>query len=156
MQSGDTPSFEALFEQRSLCRVVGESERSPVGAPGLVRAAEFPEERGTCCVEQVMVRQLGLERFDLVQRLLCPGDVAQRDRSVKSCDWRAGAAAQLVIEEEDLRPIGALEAWRLSVAGGDRGLELVRPGAKHPRGPDDQRRGAADRGVVPLPPVLVA
>ena len=55
-------------------------------------------------------------------------DLREDDRSVQRDDVARLHDHELVVQREDLRPVGVLGARRVRVDGCDRGLDLVRPG----------------------------
>jgi len=78
----------------------------------------------------------------------CDGPV-QRDHRARRDDH------ELVVQLQDLTPVGSGRHRRVAVHGADRRLDLVRAGSVTPQASADEVLPFGDEGAVPAGPVLV-
>ena len=81
--------------------------------------------------------------------------LGHRDTAVERHDRRRRDHRELVIQREDLPPVGAAGRRRVGVHGADRRLQLVRPGLVAAQARAHQILALADQGPVPPAAVLV-
>ena len=72
-----------------------------------------------------------------------------RDRPVRLDDRGRLVPDQLPVQRCDLPPVGLVRAGRAGVAGGDRGVQLVRPGPPRAQRPLKQQLAFGDLRAVP-------
>jgi len=82
--------------------------------------------------------------------------LADGDGAVEGHDRRGGDRKQLVVEGDDLRPVGLLDCRGVRVHGVDGGLELIRTGLVAAKAPADDRLTFLDQGPIPSSAVLLA
>src|SRR5262249_40367893 len=137
--------------QKSALGLAGiEVERPAVGLARLRGAAGAAEETATGGV----IVHVGVEAVDPLdggQADLGPLGHRERDRAVELDHRRRLMAEELVVQEDDLRPVALLTC----VTGGDRGLELVGARCSAAQRGVDERAALLDLGGVPPSPVLV-
>jgi len=96
-----------------------------------------------------------LQPVDLGERLGGTGDVPERDRPVEA-DHRGWVdGRQHRVQGEHLTPVGGSPGGSLTVDGGNRGLDLVRPRPAERGGSLDETDRAGDGAAVPEGSVLV-
>src|SRR5215471_19866621 len=107
--------------------VAGQQQGLVVGEAGLVEAAEPAEVFGAGGGQVVVAGQLRLGGEDVEggQPGGGPAGLAEGDGAVKGHDGGGPDRDQLVVEGQDLRPVGGLEAGRGGVGGGDGGHQRV-------------------------------
>ena len=76
-------------------------------------------------MKDVVVRQR--ERVDGPERRFLPVDLRHGDRAVERDDGARRERQQVIVQLDDLAPVGAWDGGRLAVHCLDGGLELVRP-----------------------------
>src|ERR1700744_1300235 len=127
-----------------------------VGGCRFFGPAEATEEVGAGGVEQVISGQVALvQRVELVEGGGGACDLGQGDAAVEGDDRGGGDGQELVVEGEDLAPVGGGGHRGVGVDGGDRGLELVGAGAVAAQAGPDQVVAFGDQGPVPAVAVLV-
>src|SRR5205807_4240513 len=119
------------FKDRPLGRVGGQLYCPGRRGPRFFGRAEFDQQLRPGRVEEVVAGQLARQRVDLDESLGRALHVPQGDGAVEAHDRCRQEPDERVIEEQDLRPVGGLPGPRFGVAGGDRGLELVRARTPH-------------------------
>ena len=125
---------------------------------GLGIASEPREQVAAHARQEVVTTELlGLEeRVDELEPRFGPERHADRDRTVEVDDRRRHELRERVVQRHDSLPVGVLGDAGAGVAGGDRGLERVRPGrAAEPLGARERGEAASDEQPVPARPVLV-
>src|ERR671925_599214 len=124
----------------------------------LLGTTEFLEQiaphRGQLMV--VTQRWLGAKRLDQLECRLRAESHSDGDRTVQLDDWRRYELGERVVERDDALPIRVTGVAGARVAGGDRGLERVRP-ERAARALRALERGepAADEHPIPAGAVLV-
>src|SRR5215217_6977492 len=98
---------------------------------------------------------LELELVDQLERGSGPLDLADRDRAVEGYDRRRGKREQLVVQGEDLRPVGVLESRGVGVDGVDSRLELIRARLVATNAPAYDRLTLLDQCPIPATAVLL-
>src|SRR5712691_3427247 len=128
--------------------------RALVGGRGLAVSAEPPEQIGSGGVEGLVVVQV--QFVDQSERCRGALNLADRDGSVEGNDRRGGDRKQLVVQGDDLRPVGLFECGSVRVHGVDGGLQLVRAGLVAAEAATDDRLSFLDQGAIPTATVLLA
>ena len=82
--------------------------------------------------------------------------LADRDGAVEGDDGGGGKLEQVVVEGDNLRPVGLVEGCCVGVHGADRGLELVGAGLVSAQTAADDRLAFFDPSPVPACAILVA
>jgi hypothetical protein len=82
-------------------------------------------------------------------------DLGQRDGAVERRYRARGHDEQLVVQDQDLVPVGGRRRGRVTVHGIDGGLDLVRAWPAAPQALADQGLALGDERAVPAGPVLV-
>src|SRR5947209_14590187 len=98
-----------------------------VGGRGLAVSAQPPKEIGSRGVEGVVVVQPQFVHQS--KRGIRALQLADGDSAVEGHNRRGGDRKQLVIESDDLRPVGLLERRRVCMHSVDCGLELIWTGS---------------------------
>jgi hypothetical protein len=83
-------------------------------------------------------------------------DLGHRDRAVERDHRARRDGQQLVVQRQDLIPVGGGRDGRVAVHGADRGLDLVRARLAAAQALPDQGLTLGDQRVVPARPVLLA
>jgi hypothetical protein len=138
---------------RALGRVAGPRDRGTVGSVRLGPAAQPPQQVGADRVEQVVPVQVqlvyeGQRGGWAVQFGHCHRPVERHHRARRDDQ-------QLVVEAQDLVPVGRGRDGRVTVDGADRGLDLVGAGLTAAQALPDQGLALGDQRAVPARPVLV-
>jgi hypothetical protein len=118
-----TEAGQLALEVAPLCGVAGEGDGSAERVGGLVVATGPVERLGAGGVEQVVGGQV-----DLVEGVECGCRAAvlhHGDRAVERDQGVGAQALQVVVEGDDLGPIGGGGRCRIGVDGGDGRLDLV-------------------------------
>jgi len=76
--------------------------------------------------------------------------------AVEGHDRRRGDREQLVVQGDDLRPVGLLGYRSIRMHGVDGGLELIRTGLAAAKAPAEDRLSLLDQGPVSSSAVLLA
>src|SRR5207244_3887355 len=103
------------------------------------------EEVVVCKIEVVKQRQRGAWPLQLAHG---DGPIQRDDRSGRD-------RKELVVQSEDLAPVGRLDRRRISVDGANRGLDLVRAGTVPPKAGADDLLALLDHRSVPPGAVLI-
>src|SRR5260370_39064344 len=117
-ETGQSP-----LEVAALDGVAGEGDGSAERVGGLVVTSGPAERLGSRGVEQVVGRQV-----DLVEGVECGRRAAvlhHGDRPVERDNGVWAQALQVVVERDDLGPVGGGRRRRIGVDGGDGGLDLI-------------------------------
>src|SRR5438128_943987 len=125
-----------------------------VGGRGLASSVEPPEQIGSGGVEGLVVVQV--QFVDQSERCRGAVNLADRDGSVVGNDRRRGDRKQLVVQGDDLRPVGLFECGSVRVHGVDGGLQLVGAGLVAAEAATDDRLAFVDQGAIPALSVLLA
>src|SRR5215468_9629284 len=137
--------------------VAGEYQGLVVGEAGLAGAVE-PAQVFRAGGGQVVVAgqlRLGGEGVEGCQRGGGPAGLAEGDGAVEGHDGGGPDRDQLVVEGQDLRPVGGLEAGRGGVGGGDGGHQGVAGVGAVGQRLAGEGEAFADLAVVPGVAVLV-
>jgi hypothetical protein len=119
-----------------------------------VVAAEAAEQVGPDRVEQVVAVQLqAVHQGERGGRAL---DLGHRDGPVEGHHRARGHGQELVVEGDDLPPVGVGQGRRVAVDGVDGGLELVGAGLVAAQAAPDDGLALGDAVAVPAAAVLVA
>src|SRR5712691_1271694 len=118
-----------------------------VGSRGVARSAEPPKQIGSGGVEGLVVVQV--QFVDQSERRRGALNLADRDGSVEGNDRRGGDGKQLVVQGDDLRPVGLFECGSVRVHGVDGGLELIRTGLVAAEAAADDRLTLLDQAPIP-------
>ncbi len=154
--AGPGQTLLRLGQVPALGRVAGLGDRGLVGGPGLGGPAQPPEQVGADGVEQVVPAQVGRgQAVDQIEGHRRAVDLGHRDGAVE-CDHRAWRdREQLVVQPQDLVPVGVGSGRRVAVHRVDGRLDLVRAGLVTPQALPDDGLPLGDEHAVPACPVLV-
>jgi hypothetical protein len=114
---------------------------------------QAPQQVRADGVKQMDVAQV--EVVDERERRIRALDLGDRDGAIARHDRARHEREQLVIERDDLVPVGIGRGGRVAVDGVDRRLDLVRPGGVAPQAAANDRLALGDQIVIPGPAVLV-
>src|SRR5919201_950629 len=95
--------------------------------PSGIHAPEPAQHRPAGRVQQVVALQLRRDRIERRERGAGALDLSDCDRAIQRDYWRRQDRKQLIVEGDDLAPVGGLDRLRGGVNGLDRGLQLVGP-----------------------------
>src|SRR6266516_3610552 len=118
-----------------------------VGCGGLTVSTQPTKQIRSRGVERVIVVQVQLVHQR--QRSRGASQLANGDGAVKGYDRRGGEREQLVVQGDDLRPVGLLECRGVRMHGVDRGLELVCARLIAAKTLADDRLTLVDQGAIP-------
>jgi hypothetical protein len=104
-------------------------------------------------VEQVV--RVEVERVDDRERRLRAFELRERNRAVERDDRVRGDSEQLVVQLEDLTPVGLRGGRGVAVHGVDGRLDLVRAGSVAAEAAPDDRLPLGDELTIPERAVLV-
>src|SRR5207244_6659534 len=121
---------------------------------GLTVSTEPTKQVGSHGVERVVIIQV--QFVDQSKRSIGAVHLADGDGAVEGYDRRGGDREQLVVQGDDLRPVGLLECRGVRMHGVDRGLELVRTRLVAAKALADDRLTLLDQGAIPSSAVLRA
>ena len=144
-----TPALEVSALGGVLCS----RDRHFVGVRGGGCLSEAAEEVGAHGVESVVVGEV--ELVDEGQRRRGAVDLGDRDGAVERHDRGRLQGQQVVVERDDLPPVGRLGGRGIAVDCVDRGLELVGAGLVAAQAAAKDRLPLLDEGAVPAAAVLV-
>ena len=122
-------------------------------AARLVVAVEANEQLGAGGVEQVI--GVEVEGVDDGERRRRTFDLGEGDRAVERDDGVRGDREELVVELENLAPVGCGCGRGVAVDGVDRGLDLVRTGLVALEAAPHDRLAFGDEVAIPTGAVLV-
>src|SRR5205823_6183022 len=125
-----------------------------VGGRGLVVSAQPAKQVGSRGVERVVVVQVQLVHQS--KRRSGALHLADGDGAVEGYDRRGGDRKQLVVEGDDLRPVGLLDCRSVRMHGVDGGLELIRTGLVAAKALAEDRLTLLEQGPIPASAVLLA
>src|SRR5215207_11045809 len=125
-----------------------------VGGRGLAVPAQPPKPTGSRGVERMVVVQVQLVHQG--QRSSGALHLADGDGTVEGHDRRGRDRKQLVVEGDDLRPVGLLDCCGVRVHCVYGGLDLIRTGLVAVKAPADDRLTLLDQGPIPSSAVLLA
>src|SRR6266849_3227314 len=128
--------------------------RTLVGRGGLVVPVQPTKQIGSRGVERVVVVQVQL--VDQSERGGGAVHLADGDRAVESDDGCWGYCEQVVVEGDDLRPVGLLDCRRVRMGGVDSGLELIRAGVVATEAGAHDPLALLDQRTIPAAAVLLA
>ncbi len=94
----------AALEKGELGRILGAGDRSLVGERRLGGAAQTSQQVGADGMEQVVAVEV--EAVDEGERRIRSFDLGHRDRPVERDDRGRGERQQLVVQLQDLPPVG--------------------------------------------------
>ena len=132
----------------------GEGGCTLVGGRGLAVAAQPPKQIGSCGVEGVVVVQLQLAHQG--QRSRRALHLADGDGPVEGHHRGGGDGKQLVVQGDDLGPVGLLDGPSIRMDGVDSRLELIGTGLVAAKAPANDRLAFLDQGLIPACAVLLA
>src|SRR5262249_11146762 len=137
--------------------VAGEHQGLVVGEAGLAGAVELAQVFRAGGGQVVVAGQLRLggEGVEGGQPGGGPAGLAEGDGAVKGHDGGGPDRGELVVEGQDLHPVGGFEAGRGGVGGGDGGHQRVAGVGAGGQRPAGGGGGFADRAVGPRVAVLV-
>src|SRR5581483_634259 len=128
---------QAGGQELALGGVLGSVQGGLILACRFRVAAEAAQQVGADGVEQVVAVQV--QFVDQVERAARAVDLGDRDRAVQRDDWGGRVREQLVVEREDLGPVGVRGGRCVAVHRVDRRLDLVRAGLVPAQALPDQR-----------------
>src|SRR3954471_5886702 len=121
------PKLIAPAEKKLALGLVGRpGGRRLVGGGGLGVAAQAPQEVGADGVEYVVAVEV--ERVHQREGGAGAAELGHRHGAVECDDGARGERQQLVVERDDLAPVGVGRGRRVAVDGLDRRLDLVGAG----------------------------
>src|SRR5829696_4347319 len=132
-----------------------QGRRTLVGGRGLAVPAQPPKQIGSGGVEQVVVVQI-LQPLHQRQRRGRVLQLTDGDGAVEGHHRGGGDHQQLVVQGDDLRPVGLLDRRGVRVHGVDGRLELIGTRLVGAKAAAEDRLTLGDQGPVPLGAVLLA
>jgi hypothetical protein len=143
----------AALEEGAFRGVVTARDRRIVRTSGFVGAPESAKQIGANGVEQVVA--IKAQRIDERQRGAGTLDFGDRDGAVKCDDGSRSHHDELVVERENLAPVGLCCCGRVAVHGVDRGLNLIRPRRIAREAASDERLTLSDERAIPAVTILI-
>src|SRR5919108_1090578 len=143
----------AALEEGAFPRVLGPGDRRRVRLVRVGGAAQAPQEVGADRMEQVIAVEV--EVVDERQRRIRSLDLRHGDRPVESYYRARGDREELVVEREDLPPVGVGCRRRVAVDGVDRRLDLVGTRPAQSEAPPDEGLAFRDELTIPKAAVLI-
>ena len=140
-------------EEVSLGRGRCERGCTVVGVGGLGRPVQAAQQVRPGGVERVVAVEI--EAVDQRERYVRAVDLAHRDGSVQRDDWRRRDGEKLVVERDDLRPVGRLDRVGVGVHRIYGRLNLVRAGPVAAQAGTHDRLAFVDHRPVPSAAVLM-
>src|SRR5437588_2110903 len=144
---------QATTKVRALCSIVGEGKCPLVGKRGLGIAAPPAEQVGT--EGGIEVVTLAVQRVDQAKRGVRTLHLGEGYRAIQLYNRARSHDQELVVELEDLPPIGLGGAACVAVHGLDRGLQLVGPGPIDSQTAAHQLLSLRDEIAIPKAAVLI-
>ena len=141
------------MQEVALGRVLGAGDRCLVRQRGLRIAAQASKKVRADGVEQVVCAEV--EAVDEGERCIRSLDLGHRHRAVEGHDRAQGERQQLVVQLQDLPPVGGGGGRRVAVDGVDRRLDLIRAGLVATEALPDDGLAFGDQASIPEAAVLV-